>query len=244
MQKAIVVFDGIGSKYNRNYLNNKMTFSGRNDDFIYEVIDYIENAYDTSKLKTFYILGDGAPWIKSLKYYFNFNQNIEVIQALDKFHLKQSLWRILSQEDVVKTLFEYIITNNKKDFKRLIQEIIDTHPKREEKILEYKKYILNNWTNIQNLYKYNLSCPMEAQISHSLAAYFTSRPKGYSLKTLDKLINIRLLKLNKYNIKKLFLNNINKSQIININSDELNYSMFDRNENHSICLRTDQKSIF
>lgn len=52
---------------------------------------------------------------KNLKYYFNFNPNIKVINALDKFHLKQCLWRILPQEDVVKTLFEYIISDNKKD---------------------------------------------------------------------------------------------------------------------------------
>ena len=51
MQKAIVVFDGITSKNNRNILNNKITFSGRNENFIYDCITYIENAYDTSKLK-------------------------------------------------------------------------------------------------------------------------------------------------------------------------------------------------
>lgn len=244
MQKAIVVFDGISSKYNRNSLNNKMTFSGRDDNFIYEAIDYIENAYDISKIKIFYILGDGASWIKGLKNYFNFNPNIKVIQALDKFHLKQCLWRILPQEDVIKALFEYIILNNKEEFRRLIQEIIDLNPKREEKILEYEKYILNNWTSILNLYKYDLSCPMESQISHSLAAYFTSRPKGYSLKTLDKLINLRLLKLNKYNIKNLFFKNLNKQDIINLNEKEFDYSIFDRNENHSIYLRKDQKAIF
>ena len=70
MQKAIVIFDGINTKYNRNYLNNKMTFSGRNDTFIFDAINYIESAYDISKIKTFYILGDGASWIKNLKYHF------------------------------------------------------------------------------------------------------------------------------------------------------------------------------
>lgn len=244
MQKAIVVFDSITSKHGRNSLANKMTFSGRTESFVYEVIDYIENAYDVSRIKTFYILGDGASWIRSLKNYFSFNPNIEVIQALDKFHLKQCLWRILPQEDVVKVLFEYILSDNKEDFERLIYEIIDLNPKREEKILEYKKYILNNWTNILNLYKYNLSCPMESQISHSLAAYFTSRPKGYSLKTLNKLIKLRLLKLNNHNIKNLFLNNLNKPNIINLNEKELDYSIFNRKEEYSMLLRKDRKDIF
>lgn len=241
MQKAIVVFDGITSKDNRNILNNKRTFSGRHEDFIYEVIDYIENAYDISKIKTFYILGDGASWIKHLKYYFNYNPNIEVVQALDKFHLKQCLWRICPKEDVVKALLKYILTDNKEEFERLVGEIIDLNINREEIILDYKKYILNNWNSILNLYKYDLSCPMESQISHSLAAYFTSRPKGYSLKTLDKLINLRLLKLNKYNIKELFLNNFNKNIIINLNNEKMNYSIFNKKETFSILIRAKQK---
>ena len=243
MQKAIVIFDGISSKNNRNYLSNKMTFSGRNETFIFDAINYIESAYDISKIKTFYILGDGASWIRNLKYHFNFNTNIKIIQALDKFHLKQCLWRISPHNDVVKTLLEYILSNNKKDFKRLINEIIDLNPKRQDKILEYKRYIINNWSNILNLYKYSLSCPMESQISHSLAAYFTSRPKGYSLKTLDKLINLRLLKLNHYNIKDLFLNNLNKQNVINLNEiqRDIDFSIFYQSETYSITTRTKRK---
>ena len=151
------------------------------------------------------------------------------------------MWRILPKEDVVKTLLGYILTNNRNDFNRLIQEIIDINIKREEIILDYQKYILNNWESILNLYKYQLSCPMESQISHSLAAYFTSRPKGYTPKTLEKLIKLRLLKLNKFNIKKLFLNNINKTNIINLNEKEMNYSIFDKKETYSIPCRSNRK---
>lgn len=48
-----------------------MTFSEKNEDFIFETIDYIEKAYNVSKIKYFYILDDSATWIKQLKYYFN-----------------------------------------------------------------------------------------------------------------------------------------------------------------------------
>lgn len=242
MQKSIVIFDGVDkTNKNRHKLKNKITFSGRNNDFIYDAIDYIESAYNISKIKTFYMLGDGATWIKNLKYTFNFNPNIQIIQALDKFHLKQCLWRILPEEDVIKTLLECIILNNQEDFKRLISEICDLNDKRKDKIVEYEKYILNNWTNILNLYKYELSCPMESQISHTFAAYFTSRPKGYSLKTLDKLIKLRLLKKNNYNIKELYLNNINSNKILTINQKGIDYSMFDTKETYSVILRTKRK---
>lgn len=234
MQKSIVIFDGFITIGKRKYLNNKMTFSGRDDDFIYEAIEYIESAYDTTKIKRFYMLGDGASWIKNLKNYFNYNNDIEIIQALDKFHLKQSLWRMLPKEDVTNALLEYIINQDKDNFDRLSNEIIDLYPDRQEKIIEYKQYIINNWNNIKNLYKYNLSCPMESQISHTFASYFTSRPKAYNKNTIDKLIKLRLLKKNRYNIKKLFLNNINYDRIINLNNKEIDYSIFNRNDTYSI----------
>lgn len=227
MQKSIVIFDGFNKEGNRKSLNNKMTFSGRNEDFIYESIDYIEKAYDISKINTIFMLGDGAPWINNLKYYFNCWDNINIIQGLDHFHLKQALWRIYNDRDVYNTLLSYIKNNNKDDFVRLVNEIIDLNPNRKDKIDEYKKYIINNWDKIKNLIKYNLSCPMESQISHTFASYFTSRPKGYNKNMINKLINIRLKKKNKYNIKLLYLNNIKSKDILTINEQILNYSIFD-----------------
>ncbi|MBQ3475036.1 MAG: UPF0236 family protein [Bacilli bacterium] len=241
MQKSIVIFDGFNVNGKRKSLNNKMTFSGRTDNFIYEAINYIDNAYNTSKIKRFYMLGDGAHWIKYLKYYFNYNTNIEIIQGLDKFHFKQCLWRILPDKSVLETLSYYILKDNKEDFIRIIYEIIDCYPDRTEKIEEYKNYILNNWNNIQNLYKYNLSCPMESQISHTFASYFTSRPKAYNKNIINKLINLRLLKKNKYNIKELFLNNIKSDIIIDLNKDNLDFSMFDKTNIYTNFLDSNRK---
>ena len=190
MQKSIVIFDGFNINKSRKSLNNKMTFSSIRESFIYDSIDYIENTYNSSNIKKMNLLGDGATWIDGLKTYFNYNPNIEIIQGLDQFHLKQCLWRILPDKEVYNTLVKYILEDNKEDFNRLINEIIDIHQNREEKINKYKEYILNHWNNILNLFKYKLSCPMESQISHTFAAYFTSRPKGYSPKTIPKLIEL------------------------------------------------------
>ena len=66
---------------------------------------------------------------------------------------------------------------------------------------------------------------MESQISHNLAYLLTSRPKGYSLKMLDKILKIRLLFKNKENIKQLYLNNFDKNTILTIN-EENNYFSF------------------
>ena len=235
MQKAIVIFDGFNINGKRKSLNNKMTFSGRGEEFIFDAIDYIENAYDSSKIKRFFMLGDGAVWIKFLRDYFGYNPNIQTILGLDKYHFKQNIWRTLPDKDVYNALCEYVISDNKKQYKRLIGELIDLYPDRSDKIKEYEKYILNNWPHIQNLYKYNLSCPMESQISHTFASYFTSRPKAYNKNTIDKLITLRLLRKNNYNIKELFLNNINSQCIIDLNNnDTINYSIFDEENIYEI----------
>lgn len=236
MQKSIVIFDGFNKIGKRKSLNNKMTFSGRNEDFIYNSINYIEKAYNINKIKHIYLLGDGAVWINNLKYYFNCWDNISIIQGLDHFHFKQSIWRIYNEKDVYDTLLSYIYENNKDDFNRLINEIIDLKPDREEKINEYKNYLLNNWDKINNLITYNLSCPMESQISHTFASYFTSRPKAYNKNTITILINLRLKKKNKYNIKNLYFKNLNKNIIIDLNEKPLNYSIFDTKETYSIIL--------
>ena len=54
-----------------------------------------------------------------------------------------------------------------------------------------------------------MKCSMEANISHCFADIFTSRPKAYSEKGLRQLLKLRLLKLNNYDIQKIYFDVIN-----------------------------------
>ena len=77
---------------------------------------------------------------------------------------------------------------------------------------------------------------MESQISHNIADLFTSRPKAYSVKTLNKLLELRLLFKNGFNIKELFLNNFHSKVQLTIN-DNINYSifeMYDKKETYTV----------
>ena len=170
-------------------------------------------------------MGDGAKWIKNLPNYFQFNNNINVIYALDKFHFKQAIHHIFLDKNLEEIITSYILNNDKHNFIKACEAINHTSPHRKETIEKKKEYIINNWKNILNLYKYKLSCPMESQISHNLAYLLSSRPKGYSLKMLDKILKIRLLFKNNKNIKELYLNNFNKRTILTINEEE-NYFSF------------------
>ena len=66
---------------------------------------------------------------------------------------------------------------------------------------------------------------MESQISHTLADLL-----AYSLKTLENLLHLRLLFKNNFNIILLFLNNINKKEVLTLNKEPLNFNLFTYNQ--------------
>ena len=225
MIKSIVTFDSINSKP-RRYLNNKRIFAGfKGNQFLDDALDYLYYTYNLDNVKNIFVMGDGAKWIRNLTSHFQINNKTNVIFALDKFHFKQAIHHICLDKDLENILVSYVLNNDKDNFKLFCDELIKSYPHRFDTINQKREYIINNWKNILNLYKYNLSCPMESQISHNLAYLLTSRPKGYSLKMLDKILKIRLLFKNNENIKHLYLNNFNKKNILTIN-EENNYLSF------------------
>lgn len=231
MVKSIVTFDGIKTIDNRRCLQNKNIFATFGKKGPVEcVLDYLNQIYDLEKIKNIFVMGDGAGWIKNLAPEFRITQNTNVIYALDKFHFKQAVHHLCMHEEIENIMKHYVRKNMQTDFLIVCEALIQRTPHRKETIENKRDYILNNWTYINNLYNYNLTCPMESQISHNLADLFTSRPKAYSFKTLKKLIPLRLLYKNKRNIKDLYLNNYNKKEILTINKEQLNFSIFEKKE--------------
>ena len=235
MVKEIVVFDGREENKKKTKLLNKYSFTSfNNNNFLNECLDYLYYVYDMDKIKNIYVMGDGATWIRKLTAHFKVNSQTNVTFNLDKFHFKQAIHHLFLNESLEKIAVSYILNNDKDDFKELCEEMIKENPYRTETIETKKEYILNNWNYINNLYKNKLKCPMESQISHTLADLLTSRPKAYSIKTLNKILKIRLLYKNNHNIKQLYLNNYNKKDILTISAEHLNYEIFNKNNNYQI----------
>ena len=227
MVKSMVTFDCIKEKPRRN-LNNKRIFASfKNNKFLDEALDYLYYTYDIDKIKNIFVMGDGAKWIKNLTSYFRFNKDINIVFALDKFHFRQAIHHICLNKDLEEIVSDYITNDKKEYFIELCNTLIESFPYRIDTLEKKKEYILNNWNYILNLHKYDLSCPMESQISHNLAYLLSSRPKGYSLKMLKKILKIRLLFRNNENIKLLYLNNYNKQEIQNYEETTLNFDIFD-----------------
>ena len=160
-------------------------------------------------------MGDCAKWIKNFpnSHCFNFTSDTKVQFAMDNFHFKQALTLLTTKkyQEVCDALLEYVNSNNKNDFNMLVEQFKDLNPDRTETIENKQNYILNNWkerqTYIKNPY---IKCSMESHISHILADLFIVRPKSYSENGLRKLLKLRLLKVNKVNIRQLYLNQLIK----------------------------------
>lgn len=232
MVKQIVVFDGRTINKKRITLNNKRIFASfNNSKCLDDSLDYIYYTYNTDLIKNIYVMGDGAKWIKNLTYNFKFNASTNVSFNLDKFHFKQAIHHITQDEDISSILTSYVYGNDKKTFTEICNSLILASPHRKDTITSKMGYILKNWNYINNLKSNHLKCPMESQISHNLADLLSSRPKAYSTKMLSKLLDIRLLFKNHFNLKLLFLNNFNKKEVVTINNQPLNFSIFDKKYN-------------
>lgn len=237
--KLAVCFDGYRYISNsRTELVNKhyvSSVSGSSDIYS-ELLDYIYSTYDVDKIKKVIFMGDGANWIKNGRNNFKFSTSTEVIFALDHFHFKQALLHISRDDAFGWFTLKYVLENRKDYFSRLVDILVNKFPYRRDSLVQKRDYILNNWNFIQNMIsnpKYK--CSMEGHISHILADLFSSRPKGYSLHTLTKLLNLRTLKKNGFDLRKIYLKIFDKKyKKVNFNvSDILDYDDLFRNKNHS-----------
>ena len=223
MIKAAVIFENTTLEYksklkpdsiNRYRLVNSHTCASINNTLLNDVIDYIYYNYDTDVLKEICFMGDCAPWIKNFpkSTWFKFNKDIKNSFSMDGFHFSQALKHLVTNENEhwYNALNLAVKKNNKSLFITLCNRFISENQDRKSTIVSKMEYILNNWKERQ-LYqnKSYLKCSMESHISHIFADLFTSRPKAYSKKGLDKLLNIRLLFVNGYNLKELYLHSFN-----------------------------------
>ena len=82
--------------------------------------------------------------------------------------------------------------------------------------------------------KLNIGSSMESHISHLIASFFSSRPKGFSTKRIKQYLKLNDYKNNGVNIFKLYLLSYNNTEIINMN-EEITYNYtFDNFKNGNI----------
>ena len=251
MIKSAVVYEGIAKEYkNRIKLTGKKVFGNIEGNLLSEVMDYIYYNYDTDKLETINIMGDGAKWIESFATdsSFKYHSDLKINRGLDHFHMAQAIKQIATNKNEIhyKFMYRYVRQNKYEYFLKVCACLIKKYPHREHTIKEKMLYIVNNWQTIQNSFKtIKYKCSMESNISHVFADIFTSRPKAYSTNGLKLLLNIRLLKINGHDLKKLYFESLKETKknttereitkrVINTNknakyTDALYHSLIDSN---------------
>ncbi|MBO8132237.1 MAG: ISLre2 family transposase, partial [Candidatus Marinimicrobia bacterium] len=190
ISKLVYVHEGYEQGQGRNKLKNVHYFSGiysNPEDLWLEVADYIEENYDTDKIKKVFLSGDGAGWIKE-----GLNWLPKAKYVLDKYHLNKYVLKATGH--VPKLRFELwggINTLDKTKVKRVFKKIMKK-TEAESKIKAVRKsrqYILKNWAGIEAYMKDKdaIGCSAEGHVSHVLADRLSSRPRGWSKIGADQM---------------------------------------------------------
>ncbi len=215
MVKSFVVFEeNIKVSKNRNKLKNRFVFNTISSSPWVDFVDLLYSIYDSSKIKSIYVMSDGGNWIKKNIYELKVEDDINIKRLHCEFHFKQAINRISTDEGVRKAIFNSFIHLPRSSFIQVLDYYQSIFPNRFDKIEAQKNYIVNNYTAIKDMLGSNIGSSMESHISHIIARPFGSRPKGFSSKKIQKYLLINDLFNNEVNIFNLYLN----SYFLNNNS--------------------------
>ena len=235
MIKCFVTFEDIKDiSKNRRQLVNRSVFSCCTSKAWPKFMDFIAMKYDFSKIRNICLLADGGSWIKSDIPELKLDPNNFVKFYLCEFHFKQAIHHITTVSDERYYLLHIFNTKPKSYFIDAVNTIILNNPKRKDIITKKLKYIINNYTNIKSILALNIGSSMESHISHLIASFFSSRPKGFSTKIIEKYIKLNDYKYNNINIFKLYLSTYSKKQTVTLNENTYDYEIFTQDKLHNI----------
>lgn len=225
MAKTCMIYEGIKRKGNRNILTGKTFFTSCNDTFRYDLLTYLDEIYEFGDIKQICCMGDGGSWIKEAFKELKI-PGVEQIICLDKFHAYRALFELCKECVPYQIALYYVSRKDLDSFKKSIRHFV-----RDKKDEDNYKYVVNNFKEIVNMY-YSLGpCAMEQCISHHVMSQFTSVPKAYSSKHIEKYLSMRDNYRNGLNLKEIYLEaieNDNGKDTIIINDRRLNFSIFDK----------------
>ena len=240
MVKCFVSFEDVKQvSSGRRALVNRYVFSCYDSKAWPKFMDYIAKRYDFSKIKNIALLGDGGSWIKSGVNELRLDPTNEVKFYLCEFHFKQAIHHITSDDVERKNLIDIFSTQKKKDFINAVNTIIENNPNRKDTITKKLNYILNNYSSIKAMLELKIGSSMESHISHLIASFFSSRPKGFSTKRIRQYLKLNDYKNNNINIFKLYIQSYKNTEIKKINEEIINNYTFGNNSNGNIPVLND-----
>ena len=135
--------------------------------------------------------------------------------------------------------YTFLLTYYLKQFINAVNQIIENNKNREEIITKKLNYIINNYSSIKSMLKLNIGSSMESHISHLIASFFSSRPKGFSTKRIKQYLKLNDYKNNNINIFKLYMQSYKNEDVKTINEETVNTYTFDNFKNGNIPVLND-----
>lgn len=243
MCKCFVTFTGIERKGKRSRLIGRHIFITASDTPWKDFMKEIYKIYNFENINTINLLSDAGSWILSGASELKLYTNNKVVVNTCEFHVKQKINRSTTDKDLRNNIANIIYENEDKEaFIEEMDKLIESKKSdtRKQKVTEYKNYILKHWKGIINMKHSLCKSSMESHIQHCVASIFSSVPKAYSNKYIEKYLKLQEMKLNGINILKYYLEVYNSSDDFVYNDNkEINYSLFDNNSTSNlVCSRS------
>lgn len=201
MPRLIYVHEGVTNDRGRRSLKSPYYLSslkGKPEELWQETYEYIEDNYEIDKIKTIYLSGDGAQWIKT-----GLNHLPNAKFVLDKYHMSKYVTKATAhKEEYAVKIWDSLKKADLDELGLVINDLYfatENENKRKE-IMDSYSYFKNNWSGIdiqQREYNKIVGCSAEGHISHILSARMSSRPMGWSIDGADKMASLRAFKANK-----------------------------------------------
>lgn len=158
---------------------------------------FIEQTYDTDKLKKIYISGDGAQWIKSGANYLE-----KAFFCADKYHLMKYInaasGQMLDEKELVKSELWHLLYKRSKDGFQEYTEELSSVAENTKPVTDLQSYVSGNWAAVMRTLhnKAIEGCSAESHVSHVLSARLSSRPMGWSQRGADRMSKLRCYERN------------------------------------------------
>ncbi len=194
--QLVSVYEGFEKNGKRSCCKNVFHISdyGKTPDELWdEVLTRIEQHYDLTNTKI-YLHGDGASWICKGKEWLH-----DAVFVLDLYHKNKYIQQLLAGYDPKKThqvrldLNQTLNDQDKDYFDSIVQMLLTDVPQRADKIREAAAYLRSHMPAIAISAtdpKARNGGATEPHISHVLSSRLSSRPMGWSKKTLESFAPI------------------------------------------------------
>ena len=243
MLKSFVAFEDVKNiSKNRRQLINRSVFSHYGNGAWPAFMDFISQKYNFDYINNICLLGDGAAWIKAGVNELRLSPNNSTKFFLCEFHFKQAIHHITSNPDERFYLLHIFNTKSKQYFIDSVNTILNDNPKRKDTIIKKLNYIINNYSSIKSMINLNIGSSMESHISHLIASFFSSRPKAFSTKRIKQYLKINDYKNNNLNLFNLYIMSYNNREVVTINEEHLDFSIFDKDTTYNIPVLTNGKT--